>query len=215
MAKKNEMNFNPLFASPLMHLQLDLDTDKLTELAFQIRKDKKGRLNELIWDVVRGGWQSNNIVEEPHEEFKKLKKEITQYLQLYHSEVFRGMKFKGNVTQSIDNMWVMINEKHHYVDWHIHHKATLSGVYYIKHDGVENGNIMFKHPEHPQMSALHWKKELVEVWDMTSGELFIIPPKSNMLLIFPSWLEHAVEANLKDDPRISLSFNSILLSEII
>ena len=213
MAKKNEMNFNPLFASPLMHLQLDLDTDKLTELAFQIRKDKKGRLNELIWDVVRGGWQSNNIVEEPHEEFKKLKKEITQYLQLYHSEVFRGMKFKENVTQSIDNMWLMINEKHHYVDWHIHHKATLSGVYYIKHDGVENGNIMFKHPEHPQMSALHWKKELVEVWDMTSGELFIIPPKSNMLLIFPSWLEHKVEMNLKDDTRISLSFNSQVIPE--
>ena len=215
MAKKNEMNFNPLFASPLMHLQLDLDTDKLTELAFQIRKDKKGRLNELIWDVVRGGWQSNNIVEEPHEEFKKLKKEITQYLQLYHSEVFRGMKFKGNVTQSIDNMWVMINEKHHYVNWHVHHHATLSGVYYIKHDGVENGNILFKHPEHPQLSALHWKKELVEVWNMTSGEIVGITPSSNTLLIFPSWLEHSVEANLKNDPRISLSFNSILLSEII
>ena len=215
MAKKNEMNFNPLFASPLMHLQLDLDTDKLTELAFQIRKDKKGRLNELIWDVVRGGWQSNNIVEEPHEEFKKLKKEITQYLQLYHSEVFRGMKFKGNVTQSIDNMWVMINEKHHYVNWHVHQHATLSGVYYIKHDGVENGNILFKHPEHPQLSALHWKKELVEVWNMTSGEIVGITPSSNTLLIFPSWLEHSVEANLKNDPRISLSFNSILLSEII
>ena len=215
MAKKNEINIIPLFANPLLQIQLDLDTDKLTELAFQIRKDKKGRLNELIWDVVRGGWQSNNIVEEPHEEFKKLKKEITQYLQLYHSEVFRGMKFKGNVTQSIDNMWLMINEKHHYVDWHIHHKATLSGVYYINHDGVENGNIQFKHPEHPQMSALHWKKELVEVWDMTSGEMFIIPPNSNMLLIFPSWLEHSVEANLKNDPRISLSFNSVLSSEII
>jgi len=28
-------------------------------------------------------------------------------------------------------------------------------------------------------------------------------------------LEHSVEANLKNDPRISLSFNSILSSEII
>ena len=59
------------------------------------------------------------------------------------------------------------------------------------------------------MSALHWKKELVEVWDMTSGELFIIPPKSNMLLIFPSWLEHKVGNNLKTNSRISVSFNSI------
>ena len=29
-----------------------------------------------------------------------------------------------------------------------------------------------------------------------------------MLLIFPAWLEHKVEMNLKDDNRISLSFNS-------
>ena len=208
--KKNEMNIIPLFASPLMQVQLDLDTDKLTELAAQMQnKDKGGRA-----DIInKGGWQSNNIAEEPHEEFKKLKKEITQYLQLYHSEVFRGMKFKGNVTQSIDNMWVMINEKHHYVDWHIHHNATLSGVYYIKHDGVESGDILFKHPEYPQMSALHWKKELVEVWDMTSGEILNITPNSNMLLIFPSWAEHKVELNLTDVPRISLSFNSILSQE--
>jgi uncharacterized protein (TIGR02466 family) len=210
MAKKNEMKIIPLFASPLMQIQLDLDTDKLTELAFQMQdNDKKG----IPDGINKGGWQSNNIIEENHEEFKKLKKEITQHLQLYHSTVFQGMKFKGNVTQSINNMWVIINEKHQYVDWHIHHNATLSGVYYIKHDGVENGDILFKHPEYPQMSALHWKKELVEVWNMTSGEILNITPNSNMLLIFPSWAEHKVELNLTDVPRISLSFNSILSQE--
>ena len=206
------MRIIPLFANPVIRIQLDLDTDKLTEFSFQLQNRRNEREEK---HSNRGGWQSNDINKDKHEEFVKLKKEITRHLQVYHSEVFRGMKFKGNVTQSIDNMWLMINEKHHYVDWHIHHKATLSGVYYIKHDGVENGNIMFKHPEHPQMSALHWKKELVEAWDMTSGEIFIIPPSSNMLLIFPSWTEHKVELNLKNDPRISLSFNSILSSEIV
>jgi uncharacterized protein (TIGR02466 family) len=210
MAEKNEINIVPLFASPLMQIQLDLDTDKLTELAFQMQdNDKKG----IPDGINKGGWQSNNIIEENHEEFKKLKKEITQHLQLYHSTVFQGMKFKGNVTQSINNMWVIINEKHQYVDWHIHHNATLSGVFYIKHEGVESGDILFKHPEYPQMSALHWKKELVEVWNMTSGEILNITPNSNMLLIFPSWAEHKVELNLTDVPRISLSFNSILSQE--
>jgi uncharacterized protein (TIGR02466 family) len=210
MAEKNKINIVPLFASPLMQIQLDLDTDKLTELAFQMQdNDKKG----IPDGINKGGWQSNNIIEENHEEFKKLKKEITQHLQLYHSTVFQGMKFKGNVTQSINNMWVIINEKHQYVDWHIHHNATLSGVYYIKHEGVESGDILFKHPEYPQMSALHWKKELVEVWNMTSGEILNITPNSNMLLIFPSWAEHKVELNLTDVPRISLSFNSILSQE--
>ena len=211
MAKKNEMNFNPLFASPLMHLQLDLDTDKLTELAFQIRnKDKTGRA-----DIInRGGWQSNNIIEEPHEEFKKLKKEITQYLQLYHSEVFRGMKFKGNVTQSIVNMWLMINEKHHYVDWHIHGGCTLSGVYYIKHDNSsENGDIAFKHPNSSYLTTVHWPPKLIKKSNEISSERINVIPKSNMLLIFPSWLEHKAEINLKDDTRISLSFNAVPILE--
>ena len=72
----------------------------------------------------------------------------TQHLQTYHSEVFRGMIFRNNVIQSINDMWVNINEKYHYNEWHIHAYATLSGTYYIKHDGSkENGDIVFKHPK--------------------------------------------------------------------
>ena len=64
MAKKNEMNIIPLFASPLMQIQLDLDTDKLTELAFQMRnKDKKGveigayaTLDTLLTAFVQAGY---------------------------------------------------------------------------------------------------------------------------------------------------------------
>jgi len=205
-----EKNIIPLFTTSVMQIQLDLDTDKLTEFTFQIQnKNKKG-----VKISNRGGWQSNEIQKEKHEEFEKLKKEITQYLQTYQLTIFQGMKFKTDVTQTLANMWVNINEKHHYNDWHIHPFATLSGVYYIKHDGVENGDILFQHPEHPQMSALHWPPEMVEVYNAATSGVVNITPKSNMLLIFPSWMNHSVEANLKNDPRISVSFNSILLSEI-
>ena len=200
-----------LFTTSVMQIQLDLDTDKLTEFTFQLQnKNKKG-----VKISNRGGWQSNEIQEEKHEEFEKLKKEITQYLQTYQLTIFEGMKFKTNVTQTIANMWVNINEKHHYNDWHVHTFATLSGVYYIKHDGVENGDILFKHPEHPQMAALHWPPEIVEAWNAGTSGIANITPSSNMLLIFPSWMEHSVGANLKNDSRISVSFNSLLLPEII
>ena len=198
----------PLFATPVMSLGLDLDVEKLTEWSFQLQNKD----NEAAWtNHDLGGWHSNNISEEIHEEFGRLKKEITQYLQIYHTEVFQGMQFKKNVIQEIDNMWVNINEKHHYNDWHIHPFATLSGVYYIKHDGDKNGDILFKHPEHPQITALHWSSKLVESYNATTASTVNIKPKSNMLLIFPSWLNHSVGVNLNDDPRISLSFNSILV----
>tara|TARA_Y100000746_G_C15417425_1_gene412840 strand:- start:1030 stop:1185 length:156 start_codon:yes stop_codon:yes gene_type:complete len=35
----------------------------------------------------------------------------------------------------------------------------------------------------------------------------IIVPKENMLVVFPAWLPHALEINLSDEERISLSFN--------
>ena len=41
----------------------------------------------------------------------------------------------------------------------------------------------------------------------TTEEIVRITPKSNMLLIFPSWLDHKVEINLKNSSRISFSFN--------
>ena len=34
-----------------------------------------------------------------------------------------------------------------------------------------------------------------------------IAPKENMLVVFPAWVPHAVEINLSDEERISLSFN--------
>ena len=62
---------SPFFATPVMQIQLDLDLEKLTELAFQMQnKDKKGAPPF----ANRGGWTSNNIKEEKHEELIRLKK---------------------------------------------------------------------------------------------------------------------------------------------
>ena len=208
---KNETTIIPLFATPLMQVQLDLDLEKLTEFAFQMQnKNKKGRER----DKKEGGWQSDSIHEEKHEEFIRLKKGINQYLQIYHSEVFRGMEFKGNVTQSIDNIWININEKHHYNEWHIHGFSTLSGIYYIKHDGsIENGDIMFKHPISSYVTIAHWPPNTIKKPNEITSGVSNFTPTLNMLLIFPSWLSHSVESNLKQDSRISLSFNSQFLPE--
>jgi uncharacterized protein (TIGR02466 family) len=202
------MRILPLFACPVIQIQLDLDTDKLTEFSFQLQNRRHEREEK---HSNKGGWQSNDINKDKHEEFVKLKKEITRHLQVYHSEVFRGMKFKGNVNQKLQNMWININEKYHYNDWHVHPYSTLSGTYYIKHDGsTENGDILFKHPAGPYMSMCHWPMDLIESYNDISAAAFNILPKTNLLLIFPSWLEHKVEANLKNDTRISLSFNTVI-----
>tara|TARA_B100001564_G_scaffold352847_1_gene360883 strand:- start:1383 stop:2024 length:642 start_codon:yes stop_codon:yes gene_type:complete len=209
MERKNKISSISLFTYPLMLVQLDLDLEKLTEFAYQLQNENKKGVNL----TNRGGWHSADIDNDSHEELNKLKKEITQHLQMYHSEVFRGMKFKGNVIQSLSNMWVNINEKHHYNEWHIHPYATLSGVFYIKHNGAENGDILFKHPNHQYMSFAHCPANLVELPNRITSGVVNVTPNSNMLILFPAWLEHKADTNLKNDTRISLSFNSFLKSE--
>ena len=213
MVKKknnNEIQIAPIFATPVMEVQLDLDLEKLTEFTFQMQnKDKKGDQK-----TNKGGWHSNSIHEEKHEEFIRLKKEINQYLQIYRSEIFRGMVFKENIVLSTSGMWVNVNEKHHYNEWHIHGNSTLSGTYYIKHDGSkEQGDIIFKHPKNLYIESAHWPEGIIKNTNIVTSGVVNIKPKSNMLLIFPSWLEHKVGNNLKDDTRISLSFNSNIISE--
>ena len=211
--KENVMkktNINMLFSIPVMEVQLDLDLEKLTEFAFQLQdKDKKGsyRTNE-------GGWRSNDIDdEENHEEFIKLKKEITQYVQKYHLEIFGNIKFNENVIQDLGNIWVNINKKYHYNESHIHSFSTLSGTFYIKHDGsTENGDVEFKHPNHLYISNVHWPVGLVEKYNNVTTPYIKFTPKPNMLMIFPSWLEHKVKINLKDNSRITVAFNSSAIS---
>ena len=119
------------------------------------------------------------------------------------------MIFNKNVTHSISHIWININEKYHYNEWHTHGFSTLTGAYYIKHDNSsENGDIVFKNPFGSYISDIYWPREFVERWNETTSDQISVTPKSNMLLIFPSWLEHKVEINLKDDTRISSSFNS-------
>ena len=203
-------SYVPLFANPLMRVELDLDLEKLSEFAFQLQdKEKEG-----VQETNIGGWQSGDIIEEKHEEFIKLKKEISKNLQIYHSQVFKGMVFEDDIIQNLNNMWVNINKKHHYNEWHIHPLATLSGTFYIKHDGsTENGNITFKNPNGLYMGVSHWPKRLVKNYDEITAGKISMTPKSNGLLIFPSWLEHRAETNLKNNTRISLAFNTIPILE--
>jgi uncharacterized protein (TIGR02466 family) len=210
---KKEISIIPLFAMPVMSVMLDLDLEKLIEFVLQ---NKNENFEGCVFSN-KGGWHSKELSKSTHEEFLKLKEQITDQLQRYHSEVFVNMKFKGNMTASLGEIWAGVNEKHHYNDWHVHPFSTLSGVYYIKHDGSpENGVISFKHPEQNIVCPdMHWPLELIEVNNEISAGVVDFLPKAGKLLIFPSWLQHKVEANLKDSVRISISFNSTLSPEIV
>ena len=93
LEKKNKKYLN-LFQVPIQITELELNIDSLIEFCYEMkRKNEKG---VEISNV--GGWQSDNIVNETHTEFVKLKTEIEDVAKVYHED----MNFKKT---SIDVLW--------------------------------------------------------------------------------------------------------------
>ena len=99
--------------------------------------------------------------------------------------------------------WLNVNKKNNYNGRHAHdpHKGTyLSGVFYVKCPKL-SGSIRFYDPRPhintaPDMKYFHDEKNYEEIY-----------PQENMMLMFPSWLEHSVEPSKSKKERISISFN--------
>ena len=187
-----------LFSVLIQITELELNIDSLIEFCYEMkRKDEKGVEISNI-----GGWQSNDVINETHTEFVKLKTEIEGAAKIYHEE----MKFKKTLKQRISKIWININQKGHSNEFHDHPRSIFSGAFYLT---KRNAPIMFQHPFR-DINTYFWDESIVEEWNFYNAGVSNILPKPNILLIFPPWAEHKVKPNEEDTDRISLSFNTQL-----
>ena len=196
MLKKKNKEYLNLFPVPIQLAQTELNIDSLIEFCYEMkRKNEKG---VEISNV--GGWQSNNIINETHTEFVKLKTEIDDAVKVYHEDV----KFKKTIEQKISNIWININQKGHSNGYHVHARATLSGAFYLT---KVIAPIVFQHPFH-DITQYYWDSFLIEEWNETNSGEWRLVSEPNTLIIFPAWLYHKVLMSKEDTDRISLSFNT-------
>lgn len=87
--------------------------------------------------------------------------------------------------------------------WHAHPSALLSGTFYVNVPD-KSRPIEFKSPIESLIQSWHYKAFDHTRWEQ-GVELY---PKTNDLLVWPSWLEHMVP-EIKSDPdeRCTISFN--------
>ena len=91
---------------------------------------------------------------------------------------------------------------------HSHPGSVISGVYYIRAD-ESSPPIVFKDPR-PYYKYMYYDTIFEEGRDPKSYSLFpeyVVKPKTGMLLLFPSWLEHEVLFSNSNEERITLVFN--------
>ena len=145
-----------------------------------------------------GGWQSNNIFADD-DFFSEFSLEIEKQANSFAKEIELCQKVK------LRNLWININGYKDLNTRHTHPNCLISGVFYVKVPD-ESSRIRFFHPAFHLMMR-EWPKTLKfnnctsSIWDMN--------PKKGRLLLFPSWLEHEVSANLSQENRISISFNIV------
>jgi uncharacterized protein (TIGR02466 family) len=85
---------------------------------------------------------------------------------------------------------------------HSHRNNYLSGAYYLQ---VQEGadSINFFDPK-PQAGVI---RPAATEPTAENTEVAMVRVKTGSLLLFPAWLQHAVDVNRSSRPRISLSFN--------
>ncbi len=110
------------------------------------------------------------------------------------------------------NAWANVNRRGHGNEFHTHPGAYWSGTYYVDDGGIAEdhalgGEFEIQDPRGvaPAMYAPHLGFAMPG--GQSAGASELIFPKSGQLILFPSWLQHAVRPYQGDRLRISVAFN--------
>ena len=106
----------------------------------------------------------------------------------------------------IQSMWAIINEKKAFNQRHHHGNSALSAAYYVNAD-QNSGDIVFYDPRHAFIFSHPESSKLNDLNAQTKS----ISPKSGLLVLFPSYLDHSVQPSKSMEDRIVISFNVSLI----
>jgi hypothetical protein len=177
-----------LFPSPIYVTTL-ADIDKVQEEIGNAIKNTSYDGNLPYWgksfDITS---LSNDIIKEQN--MNMFDYVFNIHLKNYCKEI--GFQFREYTRTS----WLARTEKNGHTPVHDHAWSDISGVYYYQTNS-QDGSIYFIPPT-PAYTSLCFQK-FAGRWEH--------PPAIGKLLLFPSYLLHAVQTNESNDERISLSFS--------
>lgn len=116
-------------------------------------------------------------------------------------QAFRDMGVPPGLSYGLE-AWANVHDAGGYNRMHTHREAWLSGCYYLQVP-AGGGSIVFKDPR-PGPQHARPLGGGVNSWSEVG-----LQPMTGALLLFPNWLEHSVEPNESDEPRVSIAFNAV------
>ena len=202
------IKINPKFLFPTQYWEVELKENikELQNESYIIKKnDQEGVIKS---NTGLNGYHSKDIRNfENIPKINKLMFEIAKCVNSIHQ-----VNRKGKL--NLANFWINISGKGASNSPHVHSGNNYSGVFFIKIPKEMSGGrfLFYRNFNDAALNSMAYMGQFKDGYKMQAYDypIITIPPKENMLLVFPSWVPHAVETNLSDEDRISLSFNFIL-----
>jgi uncharacterized protein (TIGR02466 family) len=128
--------------------------------------------------------------------FNELIMQVTDHVKEFASA------HNSSSNYTCQHAWANVAEEGNFQEYHTHDGSVFSAVYYPR---VPNGsgNILFEDPKLPDMLPISNISERNDLSYFKIG----YEPEEGMLLIFRSYLRHAVRAGTNKEPRISFALN--------
>jgi uncharacterized protein (TIGR02466 family) len=110
------------------------------------------------------------------------------------------------------NAWANVNRKGHGNEFHTHPGAYWSGTYYVDDGGIADdpaldGAFEMQDPRGVAPAMYAPLLAFAVAGGQSVGASELIYPRAGQLVLFPSWLSHAVRPYHGDRERISMAFN--------
>ena len=204
MAKEHEpwieaSDVTPMFPTLVWKLQLKADLREAMEA--RILAALEGMRRDLPRLAPGQGWQSEQTLHE-REELRDLVACVSHAAK----GILRFLRI-GCDAFEITGCWANVLAKGAAHKAHSHPNNFLSGVYYVRtHPGTDTLNF-----HDPRNQAGVIRPPVVELTAENTDQV-VVRVKNGTLLVFPSYLQHSVDANMSEEERISISFNIMFSS---
>lgn len=192
------MELYPCFSTPIFvdHINYDYNKSYIESLEYREYSNKTGFMSS----------NSNILLED---EFSSLKEQIEEKLNFY---LFEILKFKEGKIKHVLS-WINVHQPGQHSHLHCHSNSCYSGIFYLKYP-TNGGKTWFHHPAQVPTYVSNTINPLLSEYNIFNSKSWFVDSKDNMLVLFPSHLDHSTEDNNSSENRYSLAFNYFIEGKI-
>lgn len=188
-------NVFDIFPVPLYRSVLDIDTSALNNY-------KKN-----MYEVGTGAGMTQEspprILEKP--DLKHIKSEVLNHFRTF---MYNYMGVPDQTDAAITTSWIVSIKKNGYIHVHKHTNCWFSGLLYFEDDYTDAVALDLRNLQQNNSAYC------VDSQRYRSDSVVSIAPEKNLLIFFPSYIEHGSEIHTADKTRWSLAFNFFPIGKI-